>query len=72
MEGDTVAFRHTMKGTYQKPLKIRGISSMARGQKIEISGMVFWRLRDGKVVEEYSTGDHLGLLIQVGAIKVEE
>jgi len=72
MEGDTVAIRHTMSGTYQNPFTIRGIRSIPSGQKMEMSGMIFWRFRDGKVIEEYSNGDHLGFLIQVGAIKARE
>ena len=72
MEGDTVAIRHTMAGTYQNPFMMRGISSTPRGQKVEISGMIFWRFKDGKIIEEYSIGDHLGFLMQVGAIKADK
>lgn len=57
-----------MSGIYTNPMKVRGLTGNARGQHIQISGMIFWRVKDGKIVEEFSTGDHLGFLRQVGVI----
>ena len=42
----------------------------ATGKKIEVRAMNFYRLADGKFVEEYGQPDLLGLLQQIGAMPV--
>jgi steroid delta-isomerase-like uncharacterized protein len=63
-EGDTVAFRFTIRGTH------RGMfGSLAPTEKrILLTGMDFVRVHDGKIVELWNNQDTLGLLRQLGAI----
>lgn len=65
-EGDRVAARFTMRGTHDG----RFFGVPATGRRIEVRAMNFYRLADGKFVEEYGQPDQLGLLQQIGAIPV--
>jgi steroid delta-isomerase-like uncharacterized protein len=40
------------------------------GQRFEISGMSFYRVRDGKIVEGWVNDDTLGMLTQLGGLPV--
>lgn len=53
-EGDRVAVRWTGRGTPR------------RGQEASWTGMGFYRLRDGKIVEHWASSDPLGLRQQLG------
>jgi len=63
-EGDKVAARFTMRGTHDGTF----FGVPATGKKIEVRAMNFYRLAEGKFVEEYGQPDLLGLLQQIGAM----
>jgi steroid delta-isomerase-like uncharacterized protein len=63
-EDDKVACRWTMSGTHKGIL----FGFPETGNSIEISGFTFYRLADGKVVEEIGMGNALILLQQLGAV----
>ena len=62
-EGDRVAILYTLHGTHDAELM--GIP--ASGQRVLSEGMVFARVRDGKVIERWGVQDMLTLLQQIGA-----
>jgi predicted ester cyclase len=59
-EGDKVAFRWIMSGLHQG--EIMGIAPSGNG--VTFTGATIYRFTDGKVVEEWTVGDELGLLRQ--------
>jgi predicted ester cyclase len=63
-EGNLVATRWTGRGTQTG--EIAGIAPT--GKEVTISGFTFSRIEGGKVVEEWTTWDTLGMLIQLGAV----
>ncbi|MFJ1534489.1 ester cyclase [Streptomyces mirabilis] len=63
-EGDTVAIRYTMTGTHKGPFA--GVE--ATGRAIRAESMAFYRLANGKIVEERAQLDMLSILQQMGAI----
>jgi predicted ester cyclase len=63
-EGDRVATRWTGRGTHTG--EIAGIAPT--GKDVTVSGLTISRLEGDKVVEEWTTWDTLGLLVQLGAI----
>ncbi len=63
-EGDRVATRWTGRGTHERELM--GIAPT--GKQVTVSGLTLSHLRDGKVVEEWTNWDTLGLLQQLGAV----
>src|SRR6185369_2621446 len=63
-EGDKVAARFTMRGTHQGAF----FGVPPSGKKIVVQAMNFYRLSDGKFVEERGQPDLLGLLQQIGAV----
>ena len=62
-EGDRVAVRATWTGTHRGLLPIMPFPATNRA--FTFSGMVFWRIRDGKIVERWATIDRLGLQQQL-------
>jgi steroid delta-isomerase-like uncharacterized protein len=62
-EGDKVAARFTMRGTHKGTF----FGVPPSGRKIEVKAMNFYRMNDGKIVEEHGQPDLLGLLQQIGA-----
>lgn len=64
VEGDTVATRWTGRGTQTG--EIAGIAPT--GKQVTVTGITISRLEGGKVVEEWSTWDTLGMLVQLGAV----
>lgn len=62
-EGDRVAARVTITATHQGELE--GIP--ATGRRMTMTGMEFFRLEDGKIVEDWPMIDMLGLLRQLEA-----
>jgi steroid delta-isomerase-like uncharacterized protein len=64
MEGDQVATRWTGRGTNTG--EIPGISPT--GKQVTVSGLTISKLRDGKLIEDWTTWDTLGMLVQLGAI----
>jgi steroid delta-isomerase-like uncharacterized protein len=63
-EGDKVASRWTGRGTQTG--EVAGIAPT--GKEVTVTGITISRLEDGKVVEEWTTWDTLGMLVQLGAI----
>src|SRR5690348_16578991 len=62
-EGDRVAVRATWTGTHRGllPLMPFPVTNCA----FSFTGMVFWRIRDGKIIERWATIDRLGLQQQL-------
>jgi steroid delta-isomerase-like uncharacterized protein len=63
-EGDKVVARWTAKGTHTGDFQ--GIPPT--GRVATSSGITIFRIADGRIVEEWSESDMLGLLQQLGAI----
>ena len=63
-EDDRIALRYTLRGRHDGELA--GIP--ASGQRMSSDGMVFARLRDGRIIERWQVHDDLGLLQQIGAL----
>lgn len=62
-DGDAVAVRYTMTGTHRG--EFAGIPPT--GKAVVAQSMAFYRLADGRIVEERAQLDMLGILQQVGA-----
>lgn len=62
-EGDRVAVRATWTGTHRGSLPMLPIPPSNRA--FTFSGMVFWRIRDGRIAERWATIDRLGLQQQL-------
>jgi steroid delta-isomerase-like uncharacterized protein len=62
-EGDKVACRWTMNGTHKGTL----FDIPPTGRSVQISGFTFYRIADGKVIEETGMGNTFGLMQQLGA-----
>jgi steroid delta-isomerase-like uncharacterized protein len=63
-EGDRVVARWSARGTHTGDFN--GLPPT--GKVIESSGITIFRIESGRIVEEWSESDMLGLLQQVGAI----
>jgi steroid delta-isomerase-like uncharacterized protein len=63
-EGDMVATRWTGRGTHQGEL----MGSPPTGKQVTVSGITISRVKNGKVVEEWSNWDTLGMLQQLGVV----
>ncbi len=63
-EGEKVVVRNTWRGTHEG--EFNGIP--ATGRRVEISGVVIWRVSDGLISERWAVIDTLGLLRQLGVI----
>ena len=63
-EGDKVATRWTGRGTHTG--EFAGTSPT--GKDVTVSGLTISRLEDGMIVEEWTTWDALGMLVQLGAV----
>ncbi len=61
-EGDRVAERWTGRGTHRE--EFQGIAPT--GQRVAVPGVVFYRIRDGKIVEFRGSFDRLSMLEQLG------
>lgn len=63
-QGDKVAKRFTATATHTGPF----LGLPASGRPISIRGMYMYRIRDGRICEQWRVADMLGLMQQVGAI----
>lgn len=63
-EGDAVATRWEGRGRHTGEL----MGVPPTGKEVIVEGLNITRLRDGKIIEEWSNWDTLGMLQQVGAI----
>ena len=64
-EGDEVAVRFVLRGTHQG--EFMGIPPT--GKKVDVPGHVFYRLRNGKIVEDRPIFDRALMLEQLGVMK---
>ena len=62
-EGDRVAVRASWTGTHRGSLPMMPVPVTNR--TVSFTGMVLWRIRDGKLVERWATIDRLGLQQQL-------
>ena len=67
-EGDKVWIRFTDVGTHTG--EYRGIPPT--GKEITLTGVLIWRIMDGKVVEKVGVYDQMDFFKQVGVIKYTE
>jgi len=63
-EGDMVAGKVTGYGTHEGEL----LGIPRTGKKIQMTGIVIWRIKNGKIVEHWGQNDTLGLLQQLGVL----
>jgi predicted ester cyclase len=63
-EGDLVCVRWTARGTNTGA----GNGIAATGKRVAISGTTFFRFADGAIAEEWTSGDALGLMRQLGLL----
>ncbi|MGR9502771.1 ester cyclase [Rhizobium leguminosarum] len=63
-EDDKIAARFTMRGTHQGPF----LGVEPTGKSITVQAVNFYRLADGKFVEERGQPDLLSLLQQIGGV----
>jgi steroid delta-isomerase-like uncharacterized protein len=61
-EGDKVVSRWTTRATHQGDW----MGAPPTGNQVEGTGIIIWRIVEGKVVERWNNYDALGLLRQVG------
>ena len=61
-EGDRVVVQYTGRGTNTGT----GNGLPATGKHVEVTGVTIFRIANGKIVEEWSQADMLGLLRQLG------
>ena len=64
-EGEEVVIRWTMRGTHQGELW----GTAPTGKPVTVTGITIQRLAEGKIVEEWTEADLLGLQQQIGAIR---
>ena len=65
-EGDKVAARITMTGTHTG--EFMGIP--ATGKRVEFTGIYIARITNGKILEHWGEEDSVGLLQQLGVLKM--
>ena len=65
-EGDLVVEHFTASGTHQG--EIFGVPPS--GHAVTLPGINIWRVRDGRIVERWGRLDDLGLLRQLGLVKL--
>ena len=63
-EGDMVVERWTGRGTHRG--EFQGLAPT--GRTVEVPGVVFYRIRDGRIIEFRGSFDRLRLLEQLGAV----
>jgi steroid delta-isomerase-like uncharacterized protein len=64
VEGDRAAYRFVLRGTHLGEF----MGMPPSGREVEVTGIAFARVEDGKIVEEWTQSDMLGLMQQLGAI----
>jgi predicted ester cyclase len=76
-EGDLVAIRETYKATHTGHYKGMVLADDGEtldipptGKRIDLTGIDIYRVVDGKIVEQWIEQDLLGLLRQLGAVRV--
>ncbi len=67
-EGDKVAALCSVQATHQGDT----LGFAATNRPVEIGGMTFLRVRDGKIVEAWNNFDFMALFVQIGAVEVRQ
>jgi steroid delta-isomerase-like uncharacterized protein len=65
-EDDMVAVRWSASGTHRGD----GLGFPATGRRAQFTGMVFVRIKEGKLVEGWNNFDQLGMLLQLGIVSL--
>jgi len=65
-EGDIVAARWSGTGTHSGD----GLGFPATGKQVQLSGMTFVRIQNGKLVEGWNVFDQFGMLQQLDVVKL--
>ena len=65
-EGDMVAVRWSAIGTHRGD----GLGFPATGRRAQFTGMVFVRVKEGRLVEGWNNFDQLGMLQQLGIVSL--
>ena len=68
-EGDKVVTRFTSRGTHQGESEDFGPPT---GNRIEVTGITIEQFADGKIVEDWTNFDALGLLQQLGLVPEQQ
>lgn len=63
-EGDRVMVRFVVSGTHNGPM----LGVEPTGKRVRFSGIVVYRIVDGKIVERWSESNTIGLYEQLGAL----
>ena len=67
-DDDTLAVRWTMRGTHRGDLVMPEGPLTPTGKQVQVTGMSFFHVAGGKVVEWWVNADNLGFLQQLGVI----
>ena len=68
-EGDKVVTRFRARGTHQGETEAFGPPT---GNRVEVTGIVIERFADGKIVEDWTNFDALGLIQQLGLVSEQQ
>ena len=67
-EGDTIVTRGTTRGTHQGTFA----DIAPTGNSIEVAWVMFTRIKDGRIAEEWEIFDTLAFMTQLGAVSTPE
>ncbi len=68
-EGDRVVCRVSHLGTYKTGWTSRLGQHSLEGKKVNWDAIAIFRIKDGKIAEEWVCRDELGMLLQVGVLQ---
>jgi steroid delta-isomerase-like uncharacterized protein len=68
-EGDRIVTRFNSRGTHQGEIEDLGPPT---GKQFEVTGITIERFSDGKIVEDWTNFDALGLLRQLGLVPEQQ
>ncbi|MBI3092149.1 MAG: ester cyclase [Candidatus Tectomicrobia bacterium] len=68
-EGDRVACRLSHRATFSGEWRTRLGNQAVAGRTISWEAMAIFRLRDGKIAEQWVCRDELGMLLQLGVLQ---
>jgi steroid delta-isomerase-like uncharacterized protein len=63
-EGDRVAIRYSIRATHKGPY----LGIAATGRIVTVTGMSAYRIKDGRIAEDWGVADSLSQLQQLGAV----
>jgi predicted ester cyclase len=71
-EGDEVVVRWTQHAVHAGPLPTPFGNIPPTGKQITVTGMIIFRIVDGKITDEWENWDTLGMLQQLGVVPSAE